>query len=484
MSGDIQINSLHWFILALHVLLSLYTAGHALLYKRDPRAAFAWIAVSLGFPFIGPLLYFLLGINRVRTRGRHLKPSLRLRFPAGYERSENQTGGLPPAAEVAWEYRELARISDAVTRRPLLDGNHVELLHNGEQAYPAMLKAMDAAQQSLYLSTYIFDTRGIGRRFVDALGSAVARGVTVRVLMDGFGELYSLPWASRSLKRLNVPVARFLPPRLVPPSFHVNLRNHRKILVVDGNIGFTGGMNIGDRHMAADLANPSRTVDAHFRVTGPVVNQIEEVFLKDWAFATGEVLAASDVPVSSAQGQAICRVIVDGPDEDLDKLAMVLIGAVSAAQHSLYIMTPYFLPSRELISALQAAALRGVEVCVLLPEKNNQPLAHWAARNMLWELLHWGVHVYYQPAPFVHSKLFVVDEHYVQVGTANIDPRSLRLNFELALEIYDKTFAAIITEHFTGVRARSKCLTIQEMDQRPLPVRLRDAAAWLFSPYL
>ena len=484
MAGEFHIEALHWSILVAHLFLSLYTAGHALLYKRDPRAALGWIAVSLTFPFIGPLLYFLFGINRVRTRGRQLKTTFRSRLRGGYERSEHDTDLLPPAPQVTAEYRELARISDAVTHRPLVGSNHVELLHNGEQAYPEMLRAIDSAQHSVLLSTYIFDTRGVGRQFVDALAAALARGVTVRVLVDGFGELYSLPWASRTLKRMRVPVARFLPPRLLPPDFHVNLRNHRKILVADGRIGFTGGMNLGDRHLAADPANRSRTVDVHFRVTGPVVNQIEEVFLKDWAFATGETLAPSAVPAGSAQGRSICRVIVDGPNEDLDKLAMVLIGAMSVAQHSLFIMTPYFLPSREMISALQAAALRGVDVCVILPEKNNQPLAHWAARNLLWELLHWGVKVHYQPAPFVHSKLFVVDEHYAQVGTANMDPRSLRLNFELVLEIYDKTFAAAVTRHFADVRTRSRCVTLQDMDGRPLPARLRDAAAWLFSPYL
>ena len=475
---------LPWIIIILHLLLSLYTAGHALLYKRDPRAAVTWIAVSMSFPFIGPLLYFLFGINRVRTHGRRVKSSLRLRLPAGYERSENEGTELPPAPDVGVEYRELARISDAVTRRPLLTGNHVELLHNGETAYPAMLEAIDGAQDSVFLSTYIFDTRGIGRRFIEALAAAVARGVRVRVLVDGFGELYSLPWASYSLKRKKVPVARFLPARLFPPSFHMNLRNHRKILVVDSKIGFTGGMNIGNRHLAADIGNPTRTVDVHFRVTGPVVSQIEDVFVKDWAFTTREQLDVAYVDAGPVAGQAVCRAIIDGPNEDLDKLAMVLIGAVSAAQYSVCIMTPYFLPSREMISALQAAALRGVDVCIILPGKNNQPLAHWATRNMLWELLHWGVHVYYQPPPFAHSKLFVVDEHYVQIGTANIDPRSLRLNFELALEIYDKTFAAEIVEHFVKVRTGSKAVSLQEMDSRPLPVRLRDAIAWLFSPYL
>jgi cardiolipin synthase len=219
-------------------------------------------------------------------------------------------------------------------------------------------------------------------------------------------------------------------------------------------------------------------------VTGSVVAQIEEVFIRDWEFATGEELESSPGSSDDNTGDAMCRAIVDGPNEDIDKLAMILIGAVSAAQHSVFIMTPYFLPSRELVSALQAAALRGVDVCVILPGKNNQPLAHWATRNMLWELLHWGVKVYYQPPPFVHSKLFVVDSHYVQVGTANIDPRSLRLNFELALEIYDKPFAAFISDHFDRVRAGSHALSLQEVDGRPLPARLRDAVAWLFSPYL
>jgi cardiolipin synthase len=177
-------------------------------------------------------------------------------------------------------------------------------------------------------------------------------------------------------------------------------------------------------------------------------------------------------------------VLTDGPNEDFDHLAMVIQAAISAARREVLIMTPYFLPPNEMIAELQAAALRGVEVQVILPEKNNLPFVHWATRNMLGELLRFGVRVWYQPLPFCHSKLFVVDGAYAQIGTANLDPRSLKLNFELAVEIYDRAFAQTLSTHFNAVRSKSREVSLEEITGRPLPARLRDALFWLFSPYL
>ena len=175
---------------------------------------------------------------------------------------------------------------------------------------------------------------------------------------------------------------------------------------------------------------------------------------------------------------------MDGPNEHHDKLSTILFGAVTTARHRIWIMTPYFLPSRELIAALQNAALRGVEVNILLPGKNNLPYMQWATSKMLWEILEKGVRVFYQPPPFVHSKLLVIDDHYAQIGSANIDPRSLRLNFELAVEIYDQTVAEILAPFFQESLARSREISLREVDARSIPVRARDALAWLFSPYL
>ncbi len=242
-------------------------------------------------------------------------------------------------------------------------------------------------------------------------------------------------------------------------------------------------MNIGDRHLADRIDNPDRVVDAHFRLVGPVVRQLQQVFLEDWSFVTGQEVDRFP-GVCLEAGGAKCRTIVEGPDEDIDKLLAVLVGAVSSARRQVAIMTPYFIPPRELVGALQAAALRGVEVTVILPEKNNLPLVRWASTNMLWEVLQRGVRVFLQPPPFVHTKLFLVDGHYVQVGSANMDPRSLRLNFELVVEIYDREFAATVDAHFEAIRERSREVTLEEVDGRRLPVRIRDGLAWLLSPYL
>jgi cardiolipin synthase len=287
------------------------------------------------------------------------------------------------------------------------------------------------------------------------------------------------------LKKQDVQTALFLPPSLIPPAIHINLRNHRKILTVDGETAFTGGMNIGDRHLAAAEDNPSRVKDIHFQFSGPVVHQIEAMFLEGWNFSTRQEEDPPSVPGGAPRaGDAICRAIIDGPGEDFGRLAKILVGAVSAAHHEILIMNPYFLPSREMIGALQAAALRGVEVIVLLPAKSNLPFVDWATRNMLWEILQWGIRVYYQPPPFVHSKLFVVDGCYAQVGSANLDSRSLRLNFELAIEIFDSKIAGQMAEFGRSCRAQSKEISIMDVDGRTIPIKVRDALAWLFSPYL
>ena len=478
-----MVNVLRLALITLIILVALATAGHALLYKRDPRAALSWIAVCLLYPLLGPVLYYLLGVNRVRTRAKKLGQRWQLLIYIGYERREDEDAEVLSSLDLPEEVKAIARISDAVTRRPLVGGNRIELLHNGEQVYPAMLETIERAKQSLFLSTYIFETNDTGLRFINALACAAKRGVDARVIIDGVGELYSIPRAGTMLERRGVHTARFLPPKLLPPTLHINLRNHRKILVADGLVGFMGGMNIGDRHLAESVENPSRVVDAHFRLAGPVVTQIEHVFLEDWGFSTGEQVTPTQASARE-NGSMICRTIVDGPNEDLDRLSMILVGAVSAARRRISIMTPYFLPSRELIAALQTAALRGVEVTIILPSKNNLPFVHWATRNMLWELLEWGIRLYYQPPPFVHTKLFVVDDQYAQIGSANIDPRSLRLNFELAVEVFDKQFVKILTEHIQKSQDQSLEVSLKDLDSRRLPVRIRDALAWLFSPYL
>lgn len=476
---------LNWASISFSIFLSLTTAGHALLNQRIPSSALGWVAVCLIFPFAGPLLYFLFGINRVKTRARKLedKRQAASSLLSDYGDTARLASVSSSGLNLPRSYVQIARISDIVSNFPMVAGNQVDPLHNGEAAYPAMIQAIDAATKTICLISYIFDTSKTGKLFIDALGRAVARGVDTRVIIDGFGELYSLTRASKLLKKRGVEVARFLPPRLFLPPIHINLRNHRKILVVDGMIGFTGGMNIGDRHLAENIKNPFRSIDMHFRLKGPVVAQLEQTFLEDWAFCNDEQIEPTRMlPVK--YGTAVCRVISDGPNEDMNNLATILIGAISSARERILIMTPYFLPSPEMISALQTAALRGVKVNIVLPSKNNLPYIKWAGTNMLEHLLVRGVKIFYQPPPFVHTKLFVMDEQYAQIGSANLDPRSLRLNFELTVEIYDRQLTTTLAAHIDNQIKRSEQLSLESIRNRHFIIKLRDAIVWLFSSYL
>ncbi len=469
---------LHWFALICASIAAPAAAWHALLYKRDPRAAWGWIAVCLIFPLIGAMLYVLFGVNRVRTKGSKLH--LRSPFPLNEDHfpppPPESLGTVPP------EYAVQARTAYAITGRPLVGGNNVEVLFNGQQAYPPMLRAIEQAKEKIYLVTYIFEANTTGKRFAAALQRAKERGVEVRVLLDGVGEWAALPLGGRMLKRAGVPVERFLPPKLFPPQLSINLRCHHKILVIDGKEGFTGGMNIGDRYLT-DNDNPHRVQDVHFHVRGPLVTQMEEVFLWNWGFATGhDTDPPSQMPPPA--GPMACRTIPDGPNDERDKLPAIVASAFASAQESVALMSPYFLPPRDVIGAMQNAAQRGVRVDIIIPQRSDHLMVDRATRNMLWELLLYGVHVHFQPPPFAHTKLLLVDGHYALIGSANMDPRSLRLNFEFVVEVYDKTLSGKLLAHFNQVLSVSRQTSLEELDGRkPLP-RTIDALCWLFSPYL
>ncbi len=450
--------------------------------KRDPRSALGWIVVALTLPLIGPFLYWLMGINRIRRTARRWQESGRRLSGFGAFQIPYQVEASPGIPCDTSQLKELRLLSDRIVATSLRSGNKLSAFHNGEQAYPAMLEAIASARETVHLSTYIFDGDRTGRSFVEALISAAARGVEVRVIVDGLGEKYSRPTARKLLQGSLVHIARFLPMR---QGGRLNLRNHRKILVIDGSLAFSGGMNIGGRHMVEQPETRSPVVDMHFKVEGPVVTDLQKVFLEDWFFVTGDLLDGKRYfpPLTSA-GTSQVRAIADGPDKEIRKLSWIVMGALSCAGKRVQIMTPYFIPDRALISALITTAMRGVEVSLILPARNNLPLVHWATRSYLWELLQCGIRIFYQPPPFVHTKLFIVDGLWSLIGSANLDPRSLRLNFELNLEIYDCHFNGMLAKHYLATLSRSREITLAEMDERPLPERLRDGAAKLLSPYL
>ncbi len=464
--------------------IGLGSATHALLHKRDPRSQFSWLLICVFLPVIGPLGYWALGVNRVETRARKWQ-ALGL-FRRGLLPSESP----PSDAELREQYPEmeeamrvLLQRSRRVTGRPLLRHNDVRVLRNGDQAYPAMVEAIDAATRYVYLMSYIFSGDEAGANVADALVRAGARGVDVRVLIDAVGSHVGSPRVHKLL--LNKPGVRleyFLPLSLGRRFFFLNLRNHRKVLIVDGLRGFTGGMNIAQGNVH-ESTTTRPIADLHFELGGPIVQTMEEVFSEDWSFRVGPVHWPKP-PTPAPAGNALCRGIKDGPNEDLETLQWILIGALSCSRRSVRVVTPYFIPSRELISALRAAVLRGVEVQIVLPEASNLPVVDWACNAILPEVLDYGIKVYRQPSPFSHAKLVVVDDFYVNVGSANLDPRSLRLNFEFNVEIYDRLLAEELRDYHQGIVKRSETLTAADLRARSRALRLRDAAAKLLSPYL
>lgn len=475
-------------VYAAWLALTIGCIGHALLYKTRPASAWGWIGLVLLMPFLGPALYALFGVNRVQTRAR----KRRLPKPrdgavgtdhdsdARHRRERDGRIAVPSALS------EVARTGDAVTRLPLLDHNHLQILHNGEQAYPRMLAAIDKASHSIALLSYVFESDELGMQFVEALERARDRGVEIRCLLDGIGEL---AWrrAGSVLRERGITVVRYNPLRIWPPFLHVNLRNHRKLLIIDRQIGYAGGMNLCLGHLTEQPGNPFPITDVHVELHGPVLQQLLALFLDDWRYASGEDWQPPEAPRETAdtgRDGSICRLISDGPNEDFGQLTMVLLAAIAAAQKRIQIVTPYFLPPEEILTALLSAALRGVTVDVILTSVTDQLMTHWATRKLFPRLLERGVRIYYQPPPFCHAKLFVVDGQYAQFGSANLDARSMRLNFELMVEVYDEAFASQLAEHCEARREQARRVTREEMRRRPLALKLRDAACWLFSPYL
>lgn len=454
---------------------ALFASGHAVMYKRESRSAALWVIVIWVMPALGPILYLLMGVNRVQRRAARLRADM-----VRHRSDPDATVGEPPGTHLA----PLARLLNNVTERPLVPGNSVEALVDGAQAYPAMLEAIESAQSSIMLASYIFHRDGIGARFVDALARAKARGVAVRVLMDDVDVRFTWSSAYKPLRRAGVPLGVFNPP-LVPARLNaVHLRNHRKILVVDGALGFTGGINIDRRYWNPDAAGKVSR-DLHFRLRGPVVAQLAEVFADDWQFSTDEALRGAPwfVPLDPA-GRVLARCIDDGPDETAEPLRWSMVGGLNQARRSVRIMTPYFVPDGALITALDVAAMRGVEVDILLPAESDLPHVHWAAWGQLWQVLERGCRVWSSPGPFDHSKLMVVDGAWTLLGSGNWDARSLRLNFELNVECYSVEFGA----HMEGLmQARihvARPVTLSDINARSLPVKLRDGVARLFAPFL
>jgi cardiolipin synthase len=471
-------------VLAISVLASVLSTIHIAMTKQDVKSAIGWVAVVIFSPLLGATFYLFAGINRIRQKRLSAQREMAKHELAVMERlvARDLTDYADPHLDA------LRKLGNNVCENELLNGNRVEILDSGDETYPAMLEAIASARQCVVLQSYIFDHDAIGVKIAQALIDANNRGVQVRVLIDAVGAKYSSPPITRLLKDSGIAVARFLPTAIGIRLVYANLRSHRKLLVVDGSLALAGGMNIRSGFMTA-FAGDNRANDTHFKVTGPIARQLMNSFAHDWEFTTRESLPTApwfEYPPQALSGDDVtpARVVPSGPDRTMGSNQSMILGALSVARHHVRIQSPYFLPDMVLMAALVTAARRGVTVDVLIPGHNNLKLVGAAMEAQLELLIKDGVRVWRTSGAFDHSKLLTIDHQWSYVGSSNIDPRSLRLNFELDLEVYSRALANHLSQRIDSKIAHGKLVTLAELQAVPFLVRLRNRLIWLVSPYL
>ncbi|MFT6988573.1 MAG: cardiolipin synthase [Paraglaciecola sp.] len=472
---------MHWVTITviLHICLSLLISLHILLFKENEHTSLAWIGLVIFSPVVGSLFYWLFGINRIKRLAQKKHPQT---FKQDLRHQEN----LIKFHHLPENWYSAIIAGHVIHPVNYVTNNKVELLINGDTAYPAMLQSIHNAKTHICLSSYIFDYDSLGRQFIHALAQAQQRGVIVNVLLDGIGIGYSWHKTDRAFKKLGVKTARFLPAISFSSIRFINLRNHRKILCVDGAVAYIGGMNVSKNNVVKSATNPID--DVQFKVVGQVIDQISQVFVEDWFFATGELIEfphfATNTEQQKTDKTVVARVIQDGPDENHNKIRWTLINALVCAKTSVKIMTPYFIPDQILMTCLHCAVMRGVTIEIIVPQHSDIPLVDWVMEANFSRIIEHGIQIYKNKRPFDHSKIVIIDDIWSFIGSTNWDARSLEFNFEINLECFDTALNAKLTELFTLKKQDSTLVIDDEINTLPTYKKIRNNLFRIFSPYL
>src|SRR4029079_613455 len=459
---------LAWFIVAATIIL---------LQRRSAAATIAWLFVMAFLPIVGIIVYRLIGPLRLERK--------RVRRRAGRVAIEEATGAMAHLRDVALEDLQVAAVPVALEQPLPLPASGVSLYFEGAPAYAAILDAVAAAKHHVHLEYYIWEPDQIGMRLRDALIAKARAGVKVRMLVDGTGSARLGRKFLRALREAGVEFAWFNPMRLrFIRSPRIDFRTHRKIVVCDGHVGFTGGMNVADVH-SAELS-PRAWRDTHVKLEGTAVWALQRVFLEDWFFATRRrfEFSADYFPAPSGDRRHVVQVVASGPDHDHLAIHRTYFTVMTRATERLWVTTPYFAPDEATAAALANAALRGVDVRVLIPKRGDSVLIDLAARSYIPELIAAGVRVYEYLPRFIHAKTLVLDDDLAIVGSATLDNRSFKLDFELTALIYDLALTERLARAFEADLADSRAIDAAALAGHSLFRRLGEAGARLLSPLL
>jgi len=467
-----------WVLLAAGIA-AVWIAVNAviiIMQRRPAASTISWLLVLVFLPVIGWLAYVLIGPLRL-SRRKHKHAMSRRFVDEGFR-------GLAALAGDAPEHHQLAMVSIRANNAPPLRAESVELYYDGATKYAAILAAIAAAKHHVHVEYYIWDDDHIGKLLRDALIERAKAGVTVRVILDGTGVGLSRKFL-RPLRESGAKVEWFNPVHLwTIRRRRVDLRSHRKIVVCDGRVGFTGGMNISDLH-SSELSKESWR-DTHVRLTGSAVWPMQRLFIEDWYYVSGEMIELSDATMTppGGAGEHLVQIVGSGPDAADFAIHKVHFTAINHADRRVWLTTPYFVPDEALLTSLITAALRGVDVRILVPSKSDSRLVDLAARSYFPELLDAKVRIFEYGPRFIHAKTMVCDDDISIVGTCNFDNRSFRLDFELVAVMFSDALNDQLADAFTTDLASSREIHRADFDKLPFLTRFGQATARLMSPLL
>lgn len=470
----------------LYFLTVVFIAILIILQNRNPEKTISWILVLVLLPFAGVIVYLFFGQEYRKTKmfsRKGLKDLERLRNLT-MEQLDNLTTSNFETSEKLKSKKKLMNLLLSNSNAILTSDNEVQILQNGEETFPEIFKAIEQAKHHIHLEYYIIENDKIGNQLRELLIKKAREGVKVRLIFDDVGSWKLRKRFIRSMSDAGVQVDCFMKVRFPMLTSRVNYRNHRKIIIVDGEIGFVGGLNFADRYLYG-IPDIGSWRDTHLKVVGGGATAMQIIFMADWYFVSKEILKGDEYfhPFKSGNGKLV-QMTASGPDSDWESISHAYFSAISSANEYVYISTPYLMPTTDIVTALKTSALGGIDVRIIVPGLSDAITPKWSTNSYVEELLEAGVKVYFYKAGFTHSKVIVTDGIFSSVGTANLDFRSLETNFEVNAMIYDEEIAQILTQQFLDDQQKSELILLNEWKKRPHINKIKESFSRILSPIL
>lgn len=469
-----------------YALFVIVTIGVIIHDKRDPVKALSWIIVISLLPVVGFVFYIVFGRNHRKEKlfsRKGLHDLEQIDAMSRQQIYEVNSPALLHKPEIS-DNRDIITLLLNSNKALLTVHNRVKVLNDGTATFDEIRRALWAARSTIHLEYYIIEDDELGREIADILIAKASEGVEVRLIYDDVGSWGLSRRFVRRLKKAGVEVHSFM--QVVFPwlTSRVNYRNHRKILVVDGKVGFTGGINIAQRYVTGTRMGAWR--DTHLRLEGEAVGMLQIVFIADWYFVTKQLLDdyGKYLPKTHVEKETMIQIATSGPDSDWASIMQAFFAAITHAQHHIYISSPYFLPNEAILTAIKVASLSGIDVRIMIPSRSDSKVVYWASRSYIGELIDANVKVYLYRRGFNHSKLIMIDGKFSSVGTANMDIRSFEDNFEVSAILYDREITRQLEEEFLRDLGQSRLVTRDYWETRPFLHNMYEALSRLFSPLL